>query len=215
VTGTTDVRIVWEPSDGKSSTTLATRTIEAPASAVFSGTNAGVKSSNDDGSYLGFANKRLENAGYTPEGHARIAPYKPSDRLQFRDTGDSVITAQSFAASPGTYDFTLVYDGSEFTLTVDGQTVQTGAFSVEEDAIAIQVKRSGGNVTTAELSNLELDGAPIGSPDGMVLTGSDQKSILLEGGEFDDGFTLTGEFTFADDGTGPGDESFVVRIDVA
>jgi FlaG/FlaF family flagellin (archaellin) len=215
VTGTKDVSIVWQAADGERSTALATRTIDAPATASFSGTNAGIKSTSEDGGYLGFGNMRLDDAGFSPEGHVRIAPYKtPGSELQVRDTSDDKLATTGYSPAPGTHSFSLVYDGTTLTLTAGGKTVQTTAVSVEEDAIAIQVKRADADVTTAEVSTLKLDGASIGTPDAITVTANDEKSLLLEGGGVTDGFTLTGEFTFDDSGA-VGGEGFVVRVDVA
>ena len=215
VSGETEVQVVWRPEDAESSSIVAQRVIDAPVVATFGGTNERIKSTNEDGSYLGFGDKRLEGAGYTPEGHLRIAPYKQSnDRLQVRDAGNAVISRSSLAATPGTTSFTVVYDGSSLVLSVDGETISTDAFSVEEDAIAIQLKRADDDITTAKVSNLRIDGASIGSPDGMTVETNDEKSILLRDGGFDDGFTLSGTFTFEDSGP-VGDEGLIIRVDVA
>ena len=54
------------------------------------------------------------------------------------------------------------------TFPVDGQTVSTTAVNIEEDAIAIQVKR-GEDVTTASISNLQLEDTGAVGDEGSVV----------------------------------------------
>jgi FlaG/FlaF family flagellin (archaellin) len=215
VSGKTTVAVRWLSPDGSRSATLAERTIDAPVRPTFTGTNAALKTNGDGGNqYIGFGNKRLENAGYTTEGHVRFV--SSTNEVQVRDTKDQALTTTGFTPTEGTAQrFTLTYDGSKFRFSVEGATVETTAFSVEEDALAIQVKNRDSNIDQAQVSNLEIDGASIGSPDGFsVTTDQGARSLLLEGGGFDDGFTLTGEFTL--ETTGPiSTDSFAVRIDMA
>ena len=218
ISGKSEIKVIWRPTNSDQSAVLSTQAVTAPANPTFEGSNDAIKSTNDDGSYLGFGNKRLESDGYSAAGHLRIAPYQSSGtQLQVREaTADEpVIASTGYSPSPGTHSFTLVYDGSTFKLTAGGQTVETSAFSVEEDAITIQVKKADSNVDVAKVSNLKIDGASVGSPDEITVNDKDQKSLLLTDGSFDDGFTLTGEFTFTESGPVSSDEAFVVRFDIA
>jgi flagellin-like protein len=216
VSGKTDVQVIWRPDSSDRSAVLAERKITAPANPSYSGTNAKIKSTDEDGSYLGFGNRRLNNAGYSSEGHLRIAPYKSSgSQLQVRNTDDDVIEKTAYSPARGTHSFTLTYDGSTLKLTAGGQSVETSAFSVAEDAITIQVKKADRAVTTAKVSKLKVDGASVGTPDEISVSAVDEKSLLLEGGGFTDGFTLEGEFTFDDSGSVSSGEGFVLRFDVA
>jgi len=213
VSGDQLIRLLWRPPNSERSAILVERTIRAPETAIFTGTNNKTKSSNEDAGNLGFGNLRLDSEGYTPEGHFRISPFDGDEQLQIRDTSDTKIGTESPSFAAGTHPFTLVYDGSEFTFTAGGETVQTSAFAAEEDALTIQLKKSEASVTPATTSNLKIDGASVGTPDEIVLTSTDKKSLLLEGGGFTDGFTLSGDFTFG--GSGSGEEAFIVRIDIA
>lgn len=213
VLGEHQVRLLWRPLNSDRSATLAEQHIKAPETPIFTGKNNKIKSSNKDGNFLGFGDKRLENAGYDPEGQFRISPFDPANQLQIRDASSNPITSNSASFTAGTHPFTLTYDGSEFTFSAGGQTVQTSAFAAEEDAITIQLKKSEASVTSAKISNLKIDGASVGTPDEIVLTSNDKKSLLLEDGGFTDGFTLSGEFTYA--GSGSGTEDLIVRVDIA
>jgi FlaG/FlaF family flagellin (archaellin) len=215
VTGTTDVTVRWARPGSDDTAVLAQRTIDAPGTATFSGSNEGIRSTKDDKSNLGFGDKRLDAAGYSPAGQLRIAPYAGGgQQLQVRENNNPLTSAGS-GITPGTHTFTVVYDGSTLKLTVNGQTVSTTAVDVEEDAITIQVKKADADVTTASVSNLQLDGASVGSPDSFSVSSKDEKSLLLEGGDVTDGFTLTGEFTFDDSGGGVKSEGVIIRFDFA
>jgi FlaG/FlaF family flagellin (archaellin) len=215
VSGETTVDVVWTAANGERSSTLATQTISAPSNPTFTGQNRDVVTDDTGPDYRGFSDWRLKDAGYTPEGHVRVV--SSTNQIQARNDGEDEAVADSeFTPADGvTYSFAVVYDGSSVEFTVDGQTIQTSAFGVEEDAVAIQVKNRNSKITTASVSNLHVDGASIGTPDGFSTTTSQSaRSLLLENGGFDDGFTLTGEFTVATSGS-IGNDEFSLRIDVA
>jgi hypothetical protein len=134
--------------------------------------------------------------------------------LPVRDGGGSPVTSTGYSPAPGTHPFSLTYAGSTFTFPAGGASVTTGGVAVGDDALTVQVKKADAAVTTASVSNLQVDGASVGSPDGVSVSAVDDKSLLLEGGGFADGFTLTGEFAFDNSGS-VNTEGFVLRIDTA
>ncbi|RLM54110.1 type IV pilin [Halobellus sp. Atlit-31R] len=216
VSGEKDVRVLWSPPDSDRSSVLSERTVTAPETPTFTGTNEKIKTNGDGGdSDIGFGDKRLEAAGYSSSGHARILWSK--DKVQFRDQSESELSSSSISLPTDgtTRQFTLTYDGTTLTLTVAGATVATDQISVGGDALVIQLKNRDPSVTTAEVSELKIDGASIGSPDGFSTT-TDQgaRSLLLSNGSFTDGFTLSGTFRLEATGSGTG-EAFGLRVDFA
>jgi FlaG/FlaF family flagellin (archaellin) len=214
VSGDETVGVIWSsPTSGRTAV-IAETTVSAPTTAAFTGTTAAVRSTADDGSYLGFGDQRLGNAGDSSSGQFRVVPYATSGQLPVRDGGGSPVISTGYSPAPGTHPFSLTYDGSTFTFTAGGASVTTSGVAVGDDALTVQVKKADAAVTTASVSNLQVDGASVGSPDGVSVSAVDEKSLLLEGGGFADGVTLTGEFAFDNSGS-VNTEGFVLRIDTA
>jgi flagellin-like protein len=214
-TGT--LQIVWWSPDGAESAILRERFL-APASAldVKQVTAGGTGSTTG---FSGFSDQHLRDQGFSPAGHFREVPFKSADRrLQSRITGsDTQVSGSpqslSRANAGESRRFTLRYDGSEFTYTIDGRTVTTDEFAMDDDALAVMAKIRGSAVDRVRVTDLRLNGQPLGKEIDLSQSG-DERSVLVEADGLNEGFELTGTTTYDYTGTSGG-EDLSIRIDVA
>lgn len=206
---TGELRLRWTAPDGAQSHILYSSFV-APSAAV------SVTDVTFDSGYSGWSDAHLQTAGYSPEGHFREV--QTTGELQFRDEETMPATTDkrslSQASSGTTRSFTLRYDGSTFTHTVDGTTLTTSAIHVEENAIAVMAKNRDSSVDAVRVTNIQINGNAVGT-DLDVSTSDKAESIVIEADGIEDGFELTGDVTYTYSGTPGSNEAIGVRIGIA
>ncbi|WP_267643983.1 choice-of-anchor W domain-containing protein [Haloarchaeobius amylolyticus] len=205
------VQLVWKSPSGETSTVLATRTFSASGSPVFSATNQGTSN--------GWANSRMTS----PDRNMRLVNEDSQPRVEIRNSnaGDAKISSTSFTPTAGsTYDFELRYNPStdKLEFEVDGTVVSEQPAPTPDDGeLGILLKtRNGGASKSISVDSLTLDGASIGSPDGLSVSGDGQtKNLLIDSADLKNGFTLSGDVTFTFNPSEiDGSEELVFRIDL-
>jgi hypothetical protein len=84
---------------------------------------------------------------------------------------------------------------------------------MDDDALAVMAKIRGSAVDRVRVTDLRLNGQPLGKEIDLSQSG-DERSVLVEADGLNEGFELTGTTTYDYTGTSGG-EDLSIRIDVA
>lgn len=128
------------------------------------------------------------------------------------DTGAPAVTRNYGWVSSQVEPFSIVYDqgASLVTFTLGGQVLQYAPLiAFEEVFVRARATEPG---TTVSVSNLVLDGVPVG--DGVSATGDGLDILRISGGVLVDGFTLTGDAVLAWVGAPPTQSRLAFQIKV-